>query len=378
MLCSRCGAEVNPKQRYCMKCGALNYDHPDNASLKKYITEEEIEKSNKEYHNEVTNTMQVEIAGQVYETKTSEKATYIDSRAGLVPVVSITVILGALCYFWFHLSIMVSLIISLIYFVSAFYMMATACVYMKGGYSGFTTIVPFYAQYAFFDIALGKGWYFLLTLIPIVGVFFALYANYKVGKAFGKSGWITLFFPFVMYPIIAFSDGVTYEGEGRQYKKFVASGKRRRVMICAVFYSILVFFAVFLPVKVFFMPIVQQMSFNENAKTLLSAVKKDIKDGNYMCDGVGAGKTPGTYYIVFDDASALSSLGTIKSSYNGNPISGYITISVDASLTSRFFITITDGTNGLYGVAEDSSETWIVRPLEKVEVPQNAIICEKS
>ena len=30
MVCPRCGAELNPKQRYCMKCGALNYEHPDN------------------------------------------------------------------------------------------------------------------------------------------------------------------------------------------------------------------------------------------------------------------------------------------------------------------------------------------------------------
>ena len=44
MFCPRCGAQIDPKQRYCMKCGALNYDHPDNQKMKQYITEEEFNK----------------------------------------------------------------------------------------------------------------------------------------------------------------------------------------------------------------------------------------------------------------------------------------------------------------------------------------------
>ena len=46
MVCPRCGAELNSKQRYCMKCGALNYEHPDNQKLKQYITEQELEDAN--------------------------------------------------------------------------------------------------------------------------------------------------------------------------------------------------------------------------------------------------------------------------------------------------------------------------------------------
>ena len=35
---------------------------------------------------------------------------------------------------------------------------------MKGGYSGFTPIIPFYSQYAYYDIAVGNGWKFLNSL----------------------------------------------------------------------------------------------------------------------------------------------------------------------------------------------------------------------
>ena len=53
MVCPRCGAELNSKQRYCMKCGALNYEHPDNQKLKQYITEKELEDANQEYQKSV-------------------------------------------------------------------------------------------------------------------------------------------------------------------------------------------------------------------------------------------------------------------------------------------------------------------------------------
>ena len=34
--CSRCGAEMKKSARYCLKCGNLNYDHPDNEKYKKF------------------------------------------------------------------------------------------------------------------------------------------------------------------------------------------------------------------------------------------------------------------------------------------------------------------------------------------------------
>ena len=36
ITCDRCGAVYKKSMRYCMKCGRLNYSHPDNASMLKY------------------------------------------------------------------------------------------------------------------------------------------------------------------------------------------------------------------------------------------------------------------------------------------------------------------------------------------------------
>ena len=67
MICPRCGAEMSSEQRYCMKCGALNYDHPDNQQMKRYITDSELDKANQEYQESAggaSNT--IEIGGKVY------------------------------------------------------------------------------------------------------------------------------------------------------------------------------------------------------------------------------------------------------------------------------------------------------------------------
>ena len=37
ILCPRCGEEMKRNSRYCMKCGYLNYDHPENAAMKSYM-----------------------------------------------------------------------------------------------------------------------------------------------------------------------------------------------------------------------------------------------------------------------------------------------------------------------------------------------------
>ena len=40
IFCDVCGAEMNASQRCCIKCGALNYNHPANASMRKYAPSE--------------------------------------------------------------------------------------------------------------------------------------------------------------------------------------------------------------------------------------------------------------------------------------------------------------------------------------------------
>ena len=180
MVCPRCGAELNSKQRYCMKCGALNYEHPDNQKLKQYITEQELEDANQEYQKSVNDpTKTIEIGGKVFSDtpEGNKKTTYVDTRAMLVLLFVITLGLAGIYYFVFPYSLTMTICLCLLFFVLGFIILTNISLYMKGGYSGFTPFIPFYGQYAYFDIVFGNGWLFLISLIPVVGIiyFFRLF-----------------------------------------------------------------------------------------------------------------------------------------------------------------------------------------------------------
>lgn len=57
----------------------------------------------------------------------------------------------------------------------------------KTGEKGYVSIIPFYSNYIFFKIVTKHGWLFIISFIPIVGIFYQLYINYKFVKKFGKN-----------------------------------------------------------------------------------------------------------------------------------------------------------------------------------------------
>ena len=87
-------------------------------------------------------------------------------------------------------------------------------VYAKAGEPGWAAIVPFYSNYVLFKIAFGNGWFFLLCLIPYVGII-ALYAAYfMLAKKFGKGvgfGIGMILLTVIFLPILAFGSA-EYEG----------------------------------------------------------------------------------------------------------------------------------------------------------------------
>lgn len=47
MKCVRCGSEIKEEDRCCLKCGALNYNHPQNSNfIKEYAPKGEVIKAN--------------------------------------------------------------------------------------------------------------------------------------------------------------------------------------------------------------------------------------------------------------------------------------------------------------------------------------------
>ena len=74
-------------------------------------------------------------------------------------------------------------------------------VFTKAGEHGWAAIVPFYNTYVQFRIAGYNPWMFLLLLIPIVNVVFAILVAVRIGTAFGKSVVWSIFL-MVIFPTI--------------------------------------------------------------------------------------------------------------------------------------------------------------------------------
>ena len=86
-------------------------------------------------------------------------------------------------------------------------------VFTKAGRPGWAAIVPFYNMWTLFEIGGQKGAYIFFIFIPFVGsiiyLVFEIKALLEIATRFGKDttfGVLSIFFPFVTFPILAFSD----------------------------------------------------------------------------------------------------------------------------------------------------------------------------
>lgn len=79
----------------------------------------------------------------------------------------------------------------------------------KANLPGWAAIIPIYNVYNYFKMSMGSGWFILLTIIPIVGPVMYIISCIMLAKSFGRgilAGILVCVVPFIMLPIIAFSD----------------------------------------------------------------------------------------------------------------------------------------------------------------------------
>ncbi len=82
-------------------------------------------------------------------------------------------------------------------------------IFEKAGLAGWKSIIPFYNTYCLVVIAKLPWWYFLLALIPYLGLLVIIYVYYKISLAFGKSGFYAvglMLLPIIFFPMLAFGD----------------------------------------------------------------------------------------------------------------------------------------------------------------------------
>lgn len=92
-------------------------------------------------------------------------------------------------------------------------------IFEKAGKDGWIALIPFYNAWTLFEIGGQKGAYIFFALIPCVGPIiyfvFEIKAYLEIAKRFGKDtgfGVFSIFFPYITFPILAFSDAKYSEG----------------------------------------------------------------------------------------------------------------------------------------------------------------------
>lgn len=98
-----------------------------------------------------------------------------------------------------------SMILSLVFYIIS--VVALWKMFEKAGEAGWKSIIPLYNLYVMFKIAWGKGWMFLLLLIPVVNIVIGIMFDIKLAKSYGGGiGMILLciFLPTISYLILGF------------------------------------------------------------------------------------------------------------------------------------------------------------------------------
>ncbi len=116
-----------------------------------------------------------------------------------------------------------------VYFVVIILMFAGVwATFVKAGRPGWASIIPIYNGIVLIDIARKPLWWFLLMMIPFVGIIFAIIVMVAIARNFGRGGGFAIgliLLPFIFWPILGFgsSEYIGEDGAG-------ASRRRRRAI----------------------------------------------------------------------------------------------------------------------------------------------------
>lgn len=199
--CPRCGEPMKSSQRCCIKCGALNPEHPDNVSMQRYIYNE----------RNVSNGNNVFISQEVnnYEEDNKSKQKNICFIVNLILhlVLALFIIFFVQNTMEMKIAVITSLFAVGLTFV---YSYAMQVIFMKADKNWWSYWIPLYNYYIYYEITMENGWFCLLSFVPIVGFIVSIISSYQLGKRFGKSGWFTLLLAPIAIPVIAFSKKINY------------------------------------------------------------------------------------------------------------------------------------------------------------------------
>ncbi len=109
------------------------------------------------------------------------------------------------------------IIIELLIFIPFIVLMVVSLwrIFKKSGKPGWAALVPIYSDITMMEVIGRPGWWFLVYMVPILGLYVAILDKIILAKCFGKDGGFAvglILLPIVFFPILAFGKTAQYQG----------------------------------------------------------------------------------------------------------------------------------------------------------------------
>ena len=364
IYCPRCGAEMNSKSRYCMKCGYLNTEHAANESMKPYIKEN-------------SESYQVG-AGNMMGGKTTIANNTGNKRFCFIinfSVYMLIMIISSIIFVGNGFDILVLRdsmfpIICVIVSVLFLYIYSIELIFMKCNRPWWNGFIPVYNMIVLCDVLYQKKWLGILTLIPFVGQIFMLIMFYSLGKRFKFSGLLTALFSIIFIPIIGFGtssfDGRVMIDESNQ--KEIESNYRRKNMFL---YIVVLFMMLGIGLLVWKNmddvekggELLGNSYYSFAGKRIVKKTKQYIDDGNVTCKDSNYYENTGVYYFIYPD---LGDYVYLPLYLQREPIEGYVKVD-NSTGESKYYVSVTDGKKGFDETLIDELSGEKVKEFKKLK-----------
>lgn len=99
--------------------------------------------------------------------------------------------------------------------LSVLMLVCMAKVFVKAGRKWWEAIIPIYNTVVLLEIVGRPTWWLILFFIPFVNLVAAILVYIDLAKSFGKDAGVAillLLFPYIMFPVMAFSNSYQYVG----------------------------------------------------------------------------------------------------------------------------------------------------------------------
>lgn len=383
IYCSRCGAEMRADSRYCMKCGNLNYEHPDNAKMQKFLGK-----------NKVT-SYEVGSGNFILGNKNSSQVTQsIANNTGnkilafLVPFcIYLLIIFGNLflslnsCNFDYIKIVsttfpMVTIVTSIIFL----FIYSQELLFMKANKRWWAGLIPVYNYMILSEIAFNKKKLGLICLIPIVNIIFTFVLFYRIGEKFKYNGMLTALLFIFMIPVIGFGsnafDGRTFvdvDEKNSTEKDY----KRKNIFLVTTL--------LFLIIGVGMMIYANMTNVKDSSESIgnyyyvyaankmVKKIDKAIVSGKVTCDNQGDINQPGTYYMYY---VSVGDEFHLPLQIMMEEIEGYVKV-VNNGSGREYYVSLTDGTKGFGETFSSSITTNSVVDYNQLSlVYENSVNCQ--